>query len=520
MIKKIGKIGSSFIKTASKTQEKQIIENAKKILKTPSIILPECENKNCRKCYFDNIRNKIKKLSKYADDKDKLEKISKKKDLIGAIAGVMTIAHSEKAPYLASVTINGKEIKYALRGKSDKKKLVALQYINDPTLRLLGVGDIALKKKLHLYSWDKGFICTGREGKPPQAFIDFLAKTIKLKRLDEETFTCPHIDKKVKENPTLNYLRIRWLYSKKSFLICEKCASKNTFLEISKYMIGTNPREIIQINVIPAIIKSCKNKCSKCIKKDLENFETKFLDEYLRGDISDYDLIKKNEKEMIDKIKNMNRKLLIVDGKCFGDNINALIEALQPNEIEKKAIELMLKKLQNPLVVSNTTPNKLLELFWKDHGLSFLEKMLGDKKLANKFFNMRDKPSDIIAMAYDHKKTQDMLSKLPVYKNLSEIAHFVDNVAKSYKTGGLEKALNVLKDKPDDTRAKAIAYAFLLALNKAKDKRWQYSNTEIEFGEFLKEYASKLLNSKPETYHDALQNLISAAGLTETLEKS
>ncbi|HDM25564.1 MAG TPA: hypothetical protein ENG24_03095 [Thermoplasmatales archaeon] len=216
----------------------------------------------------------------------------------------------------------------------------------------------------------------------------------------------------------------------------------------------------------------------------------------------------------------MNRKLLIVDGKCFGDNINALIEALQPNEIEKKAIELMLKKLQNPLVVSNTTPNKLLELFWKDHGLSFLEKMLGDKKLANKFFNMRDKPSDIIAMAYDHKKTQDMLSKLPVYKNLSEIAHFVDNVAKSYKTGGLEKALNVLKDKPDDTRAKAIAYAFLLALNKAKDKRWQYSNTEIEFGEFLKEYASKLLNSKPETYHDALQNLISAAGLTETLEKS
>ena len=512
------KIGSSFIKTASKTQENKIIENAKKVLENPFSILPDCGNKSCRKCYFDGVRNKIKKLFRYADNRDKLEKLSKRKDLIGAIAGVMTIAHSEKAPYLASVSINGKELKYAVRGKADKKKLIALEYINNPLLRLLGIGDIALKKKLHIYSWDKGFVCTGLEGKPPEEFIEFLAGNIGLRKLDDKTFTCAHINKK--EESELGCLKIKWMYNGVDFLICKKCATGNTFSKISKYMIEPDQNRSLDVKVMPSIIKSCKNKCSNCVKKDLENLETKFLDEYFRGIISDHELIEKNEKEMIEKIKNMNRRLFILDGNCFGDDPSAFIETLYPNDVEKVSIEFILDKLQTPLIVSNMTPNKLLELFWKDYGLPLLEEILDDKDIAHEFFNRKEKPSDIVSMAYEYKKKQDMLSKLPKYENLSKIASFADNVAKAYKTEGLEKALIILKNKPDDTRAKAIAYAFLLALNKARDKRWQYSDTEAEFGGFLKEYALKLLNSKPEEYHQALQALLSAAGLTETLRKT
>jgi len=521
MAKKIGRRGSSFIKTASKTQENRIIENAKKVLENPFIILPECGNKNCRKCYFDSIRSKIKKLSRYANNRDRLEKISRRRDLIGAIAGVMTIAHSKKAPYLASLTINGKEFKYAVRGKSDKKKLIALEYIDDPSLRLLGIVDIALKKKLHIYSWDECFVCTGREEKPPEEFIDFLARRIKLDKVDDKTFACTHISKSSKVDTLLSYLRMKWLSNGKKFIICEKCASrsKNTFLEISKYMIGMNPKNILKIDIIPTLIKECKSKCSDCIKKDLENLETKFLDEYLEGNISDYDLLKKNEEEMLNKIRTLDKKLLIADGICFGENSSAFIKTLQPNDVEKLAIEFILERIKNPLVVSDITPNKLLEIFWGDYGLSILEEMLDNKNLATDFFNLNDKPSNILSIAYEYKKKQDMLSKLPRYKNLSEISRFVDDVAKAFKIGGIEKALGVLKNRPDDTHAKAIAYAFLLALNKARDKRWQYSNTEVEFGEFLKDYALKLLNSEPEGYHHALQDLLSAAGLTETLEK-
>jgi hypothetical protein len=54
-----------------------------------------------------------------------------------------------------------------------------------------------------------------------------------------------------------------------------------------------------------------------------------------------------------------------------------------------------------------------------------------------------------------------------------------------------------------------------MALNSTKGREWRYADTEIEFGEFLKIYAEKLLDAQPENYHEALQSLLSATGSTK-----
>jgi hypothetical protein len=67
---------------------------------------------------------------------------------------------------------------------------------------------------------------------------------------------------------------------------------------------------------------------------------------------------------------------------------------------------------------------------------------------------------------------------------------------------------------------KSVAYAFLLALERGEGKKWQYTQTEFDFAQYLKEPAEKLLKSDPLDYHDALQTLLSATGSTEKIKKA
>jgi hypothetical protein len=82
-------------------------------------------------------------------------------------------------------------------------------------------------------------------------------------------------------------------------------------------------------------------------------------------------------------------------------------------------------------------------------------------------------------------------------------------------TFGEKKALMEIKNHPDDPKAKSIAYAFLLALGKGTDVKWKYSKEEVDYGEFLQDYAKKLLNVEPENYSTMLQGLLTACGSSE-----
>ncbi|MEA3458154.1 MAG: hypothetical protein U9R21_05695, partial [Candidatus Thermoplasmatota archaeon] len=190
MAKKTRKV-RTFARTASKSMEKNLVENAKKLKDDPYIVIPNYTDAFSKKC-FKKIRKNLDKISKFKDDVSKLEKLSNRKSLDGAVAGTLLVAHSEKAPYLAVAKFSTGEITYAQRGKADKEKLIAAQHFNDPLLRLLGIKDIVLKRNIHVYSWDKDFISTGQEANPPEDFINFVMKKTGLS-YNHGVAACSHI---------------------------------------------------------------------------------------------------------------------------------------------------------------------------------------------------------------------------------------------------------------------------------------------------------------------------------------
>lgn len=499
----------TFARTASKSMEKNLVENAKQLSKNPYLILPEY-NDNVSEKYFKKIRKSLDKVARFKDDTKKLEKLSNKKGLDGALAGTLLLSHSEKAPYLAVIKFPTGDITYAQRGKADREKLVAVQHFDDPVIRLLGIKDVVLKKKLYAYSWPDGFISTGEKPSPPQGFIDFVIKKTDFVNKNR-ILSCGHIkeeDVLKKSSSNKYYLRIHWKSADKIFAICQDCArnTKNTMFKITQYLLEPNLSDDFEIEIIGQVFKQEKT-----------NFETVYLDDYLSGEISDYDLINKNKKEREDDVKQSGEKLFVLDGKSFGTDVQGFVDALKPRAHEEKGLLCILEKVEEPVVLKNVTPNKVLEMFWKKHGLDAISMMLYDEKMAKKFYELDEPPSDILELVSKYGERQEILSKLPQYSSLPPLASFIDHVAKTYKTFGEKEAISEVKKRPDTPKGKSVAYAFLIVFGKSSEK-WKFSKVEIEYGEFLKDYVKKLLDSSPKNYHKCLQELLVASGSSETVD--
>jgi len=502
----------TFARTAAKSLEKRLVENAKKLKKNPYLILPEYTDNYSRK-YFEKIKKSLERVDRFSNDSKKLEKLSNKRGLDGALAGTLLIAHSEKAPYLAVAKIHTGDITYAQRGRADREKLIAVQHFDDPLLRLLGIKDVALKRKLHIYSWDNGFISTGKEGKPPKEFIEFVIGKTDF-TYKNGVATCGDINiETVKNKQFLKnyYLKIHWKSADISIAICEDCAksTKNTIFNITKYLIETDISNDFSINVIGQVIEQSESGLEQ---------ETQYLDDYLSGKLTDLQFIIKNKKWQEESLKKSEEKLLVLDGNSYGTDINKFIKALKPNKFEQKGLEFILEKIEEPVVLNKVTPNKVLEIFWKKYGLDAIESILGDDEMSEKFFSLDDTPSDILEVVFKYKERQQILSQLPKYNALPPLANFADHIARTYKTFGEKKTLAEIKKRPDNPKGKSLAYAFLLVFGKGKDKKWKYSQIEVEYGEFLKEHARELLDSQPKKYHKALQNLLTASGSSESID--
>jgi len=504
------KMMKSFARTAPKSQEKYLIENAKKLQEDPFLILPACTGDT--KKYFQKLQKQLTKIHQRRNDEGKLEKLSHKKGLDGALAGTYLLAISEKAPYLAVLTFPTGDITYAQRGKADKEKLIAVQHFDDPVFRLRGIKDIVFKKKLYVYSWDNGYVCTGKEAHPPQEFIEFIRNKVGFPAIND-VITCPHIPSdtaKKKDYLNLNYLRIEWKPARTIIALCENCtkSTKNTMFSISKYMLQRNFSDDFDIEVITQIGKHGMFS---------EKQKTAHLQEYLTGKLTDYDFIKKIAKSEEEHAKQGEEKILVLDGISYGTDVTRFVDALQPNTYEKTALEFILQKDQEPLIVSKITPSKILEQYWNKYGKEFLESILNNKEKAESLFQLNDTPSNIVILAFEYQQRRMILSQLPNYDCLPPLATFADTITRTYKTFGKKKALAEIKNHPDTPKGKSIAYAFLLAFGKGAEVKWKYSKEEIDYGEFLKDHARKLLDVKPEEYSVVLQQLLAACGSSETI---
>lgn len=499
------------IKTSSKAQEKNLVLKAKELKKKPGLILPECRGK-CRKCYFDKIKKQMMKLQTLNDEK--LSYFARHGDhLIRAYATSLIIANTGKAPYLAVAHLPHNNVAYAVRGKTKKEKLIGVQYYDNPVLRLLSIADIAKKKKLHIYSTKNCFVCTGKESKPPEEFINDIIPALKMNlKYKDNVYSCGHESD----------FKLKIRFHNITIVMGKSCAStNNTFYTFAQHMLS--PKIKKEFNVEVVFHPKCMVKCDECKINAVTPKEE--LEKYLNGSVTDKEFITKSSEEIKNEIRKNEQKLFIRDDACYGSDADAFIRSFNPTEVEKIAFEIILKKTKNPLIVEDATSNKILSMYWNEFGMDILFALTNDKEISeemyNEKYNEKKQPSQILKEVMIKYKQKGLLASLPKYSKLTPVAEFADRIGRTYKIGGKEASIKEIeKLKTDNTKIKSVAYAFLLTFESSKGKEWQYSQVEKEFAAFLKEYTEKLVEASPERYHEALQSLLKAAGCTETIRKN
>ena len=477
-----------FAKTAPKTLERRIIENAKRIREDLSVILPTAMDERSKRI-MEKIENKLIRVWKYRDDLKVLEKLSMKKGLEGALAGTLTLAITEKAPYLAHLKVGERTIPFAVRGKSDRDKLASLQHFDDPIVRLLAFRDIAFKKKLSFYSWEDNFICCSSRNPVPEDFVEFLSRLLGLRRKGK-ILECDHLKREYL------WIRVKDLEIRR----CRSCLpDENTLLNISKYFIDPSLDEHVDIGIESKLLDY--------------GVSLRYREDYLKGTIGDGRFFEENLRMWRNELRGRKEKLIYLDGEII--SAQDLLEKLGVDDMEKKALEILLSKVDEPIFVDKPDLNSLLRIYWKEYGLDVLEGLSGKRELAKRIYERNGEPLRQIRDLEASIIRMETLSRYPVPKLKSSTARFVDKMFREYLIGGKERLLSTLSKPPQEVKSRSIAYAFLLALGKGEERKWQYRKEEIELGEFLVRYVKDLLESKPEDYPSKLKELLAVAGIDE-----
>ena len=185
------------IKKASKDIQKRLERNLSELLDDPEIFLPDINGVVTKKTFFG--RNKdlmaltledIDIVSKKRHDKKWLTKRMSKKsgDVVSrALAGSLLAASGDdfstvsvfKNPLFGSAS-------YIRRGGGKQSHLAGIQNFNHSKLRML-VWDDHAKAGQWFFSWDKGFVFTGKNPEPPDDWIEYVLENSSIELLGQKT---------------------------------------------------------------------------------------------------------------------------------------------------------------------------------------------------------------------------------------------------------------------------------------------------------------------------------------------
>lgn len=503
---------------ASKVMEKDLLEKARMLRDDPELILPDCAN-DCRSCPFKKTRARILKISTFKDDPDKLAKFARRGDkLARAYAATIGLVHEEKMPYLGTAKYPWGTIAFAVRGKTDREKLIGVQNFDSPKWRVLSVSDLVKRKGLHFYSYGDSFVCTGRDAKPPEEYVKSATDAVGATRVEGDVYMCPHNPK------NSNHLEFDWISAGKRILLCDQCAlrSKNTLVKLAEGMAVPrvlNEFDIAVKRVFEAAAGSggCDDVFDRPVKQEL-------LNKYSSGEIGDKELIEVHMQSVKESLDGIARRLYIKGDRCFGDDLEAFVADMTSDELERTVLRGLLKGVDHPVYLDQgDSVNRLLSTFWSQAGFEALKSVV-NHELAKRYFEDEESaqsPLKAIRLAVKESEHSAVSSKIPAYSSLSPYAKFADEVVRAYKTGGTSSAVSVLDDeKSSDHRMRSIAHGMYLALG-ITTKAWKFTDEEKEFGKHLQDSAKKLLESDGmDEHHDEFSRFLREAGCPDDLKRA
>lgn len=498
-------------KATPKKLERELLERSRELAKDPSILIPTCIDK-CRKCDFEKILKKMEKIQTYSDNAERLQALAIRGDqLVRAYAATISLAAAGKIPFLATAKVPSGDISYAVRGKVDKEKLIGVQHFDDPDLRLLAYWDIARKRDIHLYSTEERLLCSS-DAKAPVSYVEEMMADAPYKL--DKSGSCGHEDSRTK-------LILEWNSANVTITVCSECLKEENLVQsLVRRIAARDPTDDFNIDV-EHDFDYIGGEDDYAVGRD-HTISSSLAGEYLSGDIDDLSLVERYLEDKLATIRNSGRTLYIVGDQCFGTDKEAFLERIRGSEVEKEALSNLLKEKDVPIISESNLAGRIIAYLWSEHSKKLLSYVAEDEdiELARKSVK-DDSPSALLKEAHRVHMNREIQLSMPSYASLGEVGDLADTLARTFKTEGKEATLrSIEKVRSRGHRMRAVIYAFISALEEADSKGWQFTSEEKDFGAYLSQFATRLIESEGEEYHDALKVLVDASGAVEEVVRS
>ncbi len=515
--------------SSSKVQERELRAKAKKLAKDPGLIIPKCRGK-CFGCPFKTIEKKIRSIQKYSDNLKKLKSASKRGNKVArAYAGTLMLAHKEFTPFMKLFKTPSGQIPFAIVGQNDPRKLIGIQHFDNQEYRLMTFMDLAIKKKIYIFSVKDGMVCTGSVMAPPEGFIKDCVDRLKVKLRPSKKgyiYLTKNLRPKLIKNSKqtrVPYMELVWTPAKTTFALDEvtlRGTKTHTMATLTGLVAGPNIKDGFSVKV--KYLPQCAEKSDDCTLLDLHPDLQEHYGEYKDFKSIDHQLIKKSYEDILEAYSDSERNILLYDGYCFTSNIKGFLDHVGVKGSVRTALEAVLKRVKTPKIYKKKeSPLNILHNHWKDYGYWALFAVCKDKKVAKELHTEDDvSTTSIVDHLEEAKKSVRSISILKEFpefssKDLPEPIIIADKTAKLFKSRGKNAAVNYLGGlSPKDNQSHGTIYAFLLALSSTSGREWKFQESQRDVGEFLKPFAKELLEAGPENYTEKLQTFSRYTGST------
>ncbi len=503
------------LRRGSGLREADLLARAKSLRQSVEPLLPHLTD-DCPRERFDRLRDELEAVREAADDEKRLARLARWGDAIPrAYAGLLKFALAPSSPTVVSFPTASGDVSYASLAATDREAEVAVQRSNEPDRLLFGYVDWA-RKGYHFFATRHALWCTGRSERPPAEFVSERISELPYRLLEDaehHVYRCPHLA----AGEPRPFVAVGWPGAGLAFRLCRKCAKDDRHLLSSLSDGAAVPAPEEEFPVSAELNVACRGG-DACVHHALPGVPRALLKRYLLGRLADAQLLDGYLDELRPRLEKTSRRTLVAGGTCYGPDVEAFLAALRPTPVERKALAAVLGEIDGLFEVDEPTASRALERLWGEHAEEIVGVIVPDPKEARRLVDeARGAPgrvAEVLKRLQRRSEEQELLGTLPQYARLAPEAAWTDRIARAFRVHGESGAeRTVVQTLPREGKERGLGFGFLLAVGRASAHAWQFTPTEKEFGQALQGRIGELLHAPAERYHDALDELLRAAGV-------
>lgn len=497
-------------------REGELLQRATELRKGIDGLLPELSG-DAPEDRFTRLRSELEEVRTQRDDEAALERLGGgwREPMVRALAGLFKFYLDPATPVVGVAPLPGGDVSFAVLNGAAREAQIAVQLGSDRRRLLLGYLAWA-RKGLHFFATSDRLYCTGRSAEPPTWFRGAQLKELPYRlqaSADGKTYDCAHL----KAGDHRPFLGVEWAGAGSTFRVCQKCArdDRQLLAALSSGVAVPDPER--EFTVLASLNVVCRDGAN-CLHARLPDLPRSTRKGYFFGRLSDAALLREYLPTLGARLERTSSPLYVAAGNCFGSDREAFLTALKPSPEERRALEGILAGVPGLFEVDEAAASRALEKLWAGHAEEIVAAIVPDPARAQTLVReARANPgrvSDLLRRASRETREREVLEALPQYAELSREAAFVDRVARLYRSqGGGEAVKQLIQTLPPEGKERGLGFGLLVALGQAPAHRWQFTETEQQFGTSLAPAAEHLLSAPTQDYHAALDALLGRAGV-------